>query len=171
MKGDTFNPFEMAQAQFDKVADLINLEPGVRKLLRNPLREFQFLIPVHMDDGSVEVFQGFRVQHNDARGPSKGGIRFHPQETIDTVRALATWMTWKCAVVDIPLGGGKGGVVCDPHNLSPREQQQICRGWIRQMAKNVGPEQKGFAGRQRKRHLSAGIGFQRKAEISSGLGK
>jgi glutamate dehydrogenase (NAD(P)+) len=141
MKGDTFNPFEMAQAQFDKVADLINLEPGVRKLLRNPLREFQFLIPVHMDDGSVEVFQGFRVQHNDARGPSKGGIRFHPQETIDTVRALATWMTWKCAVVDIPLGGGKGGVVCDPHNLSPREQQQICRGWIRQMAKNVGPLQ------------------------------
>ncbi len=92
-----------------------------------------------MDDGSVEVFQGFRVQHNDARGPSKGGIRFHPQETIDTVRALATWMTWKCAVVDIPLGGGKGGVICDPHNLSSREQEQICRGWIRQMAKNVGP--------------------------------
>jgi glutamate dehydrogenase len=141
MKGDTFNPFEMAQAQFDKVADLINLEPGVRKLLRNPLREFQFLIPVHMDDGSVEVFKGFRVQHNDARGPSKGGIRFHPQETIDTVRALATWMTWKCAVVDIPLGGGKGGVICDPHNLSGREQEQICRGWIRQMAKNVGPLQ------------------------------
>jgi glutamate dehydrogenase (NAD(P)+) len=136
-----FNPFEMAQAQFDKVADLINLEPGIRKLLRNPIREYQFLIPVHMDDGSVEVFRGFRVQHNDARGPSKGGIRFHPQETIDTVRALATWMTWKCAVVDIPLGGGKGGVICDPHNLSSREQQQICRGWIRQMAKNVGPLQ------------------------------
>ena len=141
MKGDSFNPFEMAQAQFDKVADIINLEPGVRKLLRNPLREFQFLIPVHMDDGTVEVFRGFRVQHNDARGPSKGGIRFHPQETIDTVRALATWMTWKCAVVDIPLGGGKGGVICDPHNLSAREQEQICRGWIRQMAKNVGPLQ------------------------------
>jgi glutamate dehydrogenase len=140
MKSD-FNPFEMAQAQFDKVADIINLESGVRKLLRNPIREFQFQIPVRMDDGSVEVFKGFRVQHNDARGPSKGGIRFHPQETIDTVRALATWMTWKCAVVDIPLGGGKGGVICDPHNLSNREQEQICRGWIRQMAKNVGPLQ------------------------------
>jgi glutamate dehydrogenase (NAD(P)+) len=94
-----------------------------------------------MDDGEVRVFRGFRVQHNDSRGPSKGGIRFHPQETIDTVRALATWMTWKCAVVDIPLGGGKGGVVCDPHNLSNHEQEQICRGWIRQMAKNVGPLQ------------------------------
>jgi len=141
MKAESFNPFEMAQAQFDKVADIINLEPGVRKLLRNPLREYQFQIPVHMDDGSGEVFLGFRVQHNDARGPCKGGIRFHPQETIDTVRALATWMTWKCAVVDIPLGGGKGGVICDPHNLSSREQEQICRGWIRQMAKNVGPLQ------------------------------
>jgi glutamate dehydrogenase (NAD(P)+) len=85
------------------------------------------------------VFRGFRVQHNDARGPSKGGIRFHPQETLDTVRALATWMTWKCAVVDIPLGGGKGGVVCDPHHLSQREQEQICRGWVRQLARNVGP--------------------------------
>jgi glutamate dehydrogenase (NAD(P)+) len=92
-----------------------------------------------MDDGSVRVFRGFRVQHNDARGPGKGGIRFHPQETIDTVRALATWMTWKCAVVDIPLGGSKGGVVCDPHNLSLKEQEQICRGWVRQMSKNVGP--------------------------------
>jgi len=141
MAGKSFNPFEMAQAQFDKVADKINLEPAARELLRNPLREFQFLIPVRMDDGAVNVFRGFRVQHNDARGPSKGGIRFHPQETIDTVRALATWMTWKCAVVDIPLGGGKGGVICDPHNLSVHEQEQICRGWIRQMAKNVGPLQ------------------------------
>ncbi len=88
----------------------------------------------------MKVLRGFRVQHNDARGPSKGGIRFHPQETIDTVRALAMWMTWKCAVVDIPLGGGKGGVVCDPHDLSPREQEQICRGWVRQIARNVGPE-------------------------------
>ena len=92
-----------------------------------------------MDDGSVKVFRGFRVQHNDARGPGKGGIRFHPQETVDTVRALSMWMTWKCAVVDIPLGGAKGGVICDPHNLSQREQEQICRGWVRQVAKNVGP--------------------------------
>ena len=92
--------------------------------------------------GAVKVFRGFRVQHNDARGPCKGGIRFHPQETVDTVRALAMWMTWKCAVVDIPLGGGKGGVICDPHNLSAREQEGICRGWIRQVAKNVGPVQR-----------------------------
>jgi glutamate dehydrogenase (NAD(P)+) len=134
-----FNPFEMAQAQFDKVADVINLDAATRELLRNPIREFSFAIPVRMDDGTMKVFRGFRVQHNDARGPAKGGIRFHPHETLDTVRALATWMTWKCSVVDIPLGGGKGGVICDPHNLSQHEQQAICRGWIRQMAKNVGP--------------------------------
>jgi glutamate dehydrogenase (NAD(P)+) len=92
-----------------------------------------------MDDGSKRVFRAFRVQHNDARGPCKGGVRFHPLETLDTVRALAMWMTWKCAVVDIPLGGGKGGVICDPHNLSPSEQEQICRGWVRQIYRNVGP--------------------------------
>jgi len=92
-----------------------------------------------MEDGTMKVFRGFRVQHNDARGPAKGGIRFHPQETVDTVRALSMWMTWKCAVVDIPLGGGKGGVICDPHNLSMHEQEQICRGWVRRLARNVGP--------------------------------
>ena len=134
-----FNPFEMAQAQFDKAADVLGLDAPSRDLLRFPLREYHFSIPVRMDDGTTKVFRGFRVQHNDARGPSKGGIRFHPQETVDTVRALAMWMTWKCAVVDIPLGGGKGGVICDPHNLSQREQEGICRGWIRQIAKNVGP--------------------------------
>ena len=134
-----FNSFQIAQAQFDKVAELLGLDPAVRDLLRFPLREFQFAIPVRMDDGTTKVFRGFRVQHNDARGPGKGGIRFHPQETIDTVRALSMWMTWKCAVVDIPLGGAKGGVICDPHNLSSHEQEQICRGWIRQIAHNVGP--------------------------------
>lgn len=139
MNKKAFNPFEMAQAQFDKVADVINLDAATRELLRNPIREYSFAIPVRMDDGSMKVFRGFRVQHNDARGPAKGGIRFHPHETLDTVRALATWMTWKCSVVDIPLGGGKGGVICDPHNLSQREQQAICRGWVRQMARNVGP--------------------------------
>jgi glutamate dehydrogenase (NAD(P)+) len=139
MIGKAANAFEMAQAQFDKGAATLDLDAASRELLRQPLREFTFGIPVRMDDGKVKVFRGFRVQHNDARGPAKGGIRFHPQETLDTVRALAMWMTWKCAVVDIPLGGGKGGVVCDPHNLSPREQEQICRGWVRQMAKNVGP--------------------------------
>jgi len=134
-----YNPYTMAQAQFDKVAEEINLEPAARELLRAPLREYHLSIPVRMDDGNVRVFRGFRVQHNDARGPGKGGIRFHPQETADTVRALAMWMTWKCAVVDIPLGGSKGGVVCDPHHLSLREQEQICRGWVRQIARDMGP--------------------------------
>jgi glutamate dehydrogenase len=131
-----FNPFEMARAQFDKVADLIGLDPATRDLLRSPMREYHFSIPVRMDDGTMKVFRGFRCQHNDARGPSKGGIRFHPQETIDTVRALSMWMTWKCAVADIPLGGGKGGVICDPHNLSMREQDLI---WVRQLAYDIGP--------------------------------
>jgi len=134
-----FNPFEMAQKQFDTVAGLLELDQPTRDLLRQPLREYHFSIPVRMDDGSVRVFRGFRCQHNDARGPCKGGIRFHPQETIDTVRALSMWMTWKCAVVDIPLGGGKGGVVCDPHDLSQREQERLCRGWIRAIAQDVGP--------------------------------
>jgi len=134
-----FNPFEMARAQFDKIADMLELSTGARELLRSPMREYHFNIPVRMDDGSVQVFRGFRSQHNDARGPCKGGIRFHPQETIDTVRALSMWMTWKCAVVDIPLGGGKGGVICDPHNLSAREQEQICRGWVRQISRDIGP--------------------------------
>jgi glutamate dehydrogenase len=139
MSDKAFNPFAMAQQQFDKAADFLNLDSGTRELLREPIREFSFLIPVRMDDGKVKVFRGFRVQHNDSRGPCKGGIRFHPQETIDTVRALAMWMTWKCSVVDIPLGGGKGGVICDPHNLSELEQEKICRGWMRQMVRNVGP--------------------------------
>ena len=136
-----FNAFEMAQKQFDGVAETLGLDTATRELLRNPLREYHFSIPVRMDDGGYRVFKGFRVQHNDARGPCKGGIRFHPHETVDTVRALAMWMTWKCAVVDIPLGGGKGGVICDPHNLSDREQEAICRGWVRQVAWNVGPVQ------------------------------
>jgi glutamate dehydrogenase (NAD(P)+) len=139
MNKKSFNAFEMAQAQFDKVADILDLDAATRELLRNPLREYHFSIPVRMDDGNVKIFRGFRVQHNDARGPGKGGIRFHPLETIDTVRALAMWMTWKCSVVDIPLGGSKGGIVCDPHNLSLREQEQLCRGWVRQIAKDIGP--------------------------------
>ncbi len=134
-----FNPYEMARAQFDKIADLIGLDQGTRDLLRTPLREYSFSVPVRMDDGGTRVFQGFRVQHNDARGPCKGGVRFHPQETLDTVRALAMWMTWKCAAVDVPLGGGKGGVICDPHELSLHEQEGICRGWVRQVARDIGP--------------------------------
>ncbi len=141
MANKAYNSFEMAQAQFDSVAEILALDPATREMLRHPMREFQFSIPIRMDDGVVKVFRGFRVQHNDARGPAKGGIRFHPLETIDTVRALAMWMTWKCAVVDIPLGGGKGGVICDPHNLSAREQEAICRGWVRQMSNDIGPLQ------------------------------
>jgi glutamate dehydrogenase (NAD(P)+) len=138
---NSINAFEMAQRQFDHVAELLKLDPQVSEILRWPLREFQFRIPVRMDDGTIRVFQGFRVQHNDARGPNKGGIRFHPAETIDTVRALATWMTWKCAVADIPLGGGKGGVIVDPATLSVSEKERLCRGWVQQMWKNIGPRQ------------------------------
>ncbi|MFA5011488.1 MAG: Glu/Leu/Phe/Val dehydrogenase [Ignavibacteria bacterium] len=139
MATKNFNAFAMAQAQFDNVAEILNLDQATRDLLRTPMREYHVSIPIKMDDGTSKVFKGFRCQHNDARGPSKGGIRFHPQETIDTVKALSMWMTWKCAVVDIPLGGSKGGVICDPHNLSMREQEQICRGWVRQISKDIGP--------------------------------
>jgi len=139
LENKNYNAFETAQEQFDGVAEILGLDQATRDLLREPLREFHFSIPIAMDDGSKKVFRGFRVLHNDARGPGKGGIRFHPQETIDTVRALSMWMTWKCAVVDIPLGGGKGGVICDPHNLSKNEQERVCRGWVRQLSKNVGP--------------------------------
>jgi len=111
----------------------------VREMLRWPLREFRFQIPVRMDDGTIKVFFGFRVQHNDARGPAKGGIRFAANETLDTVRALATWMTWKCAVADIPLGGGKGGVIVDPSKLSTSEKERLCREWIDAIWKNLGP--------------------------------
>ncbi len=135
----SINPFEMAQAQFDRVADQLKLDPPVREYLRWPMREFHFRIPVRMDDGSIRNFQGYRVQHNDSRGPCKGGLRFHPSETIDSVRALATWMTWKCAVVDIPLGGGKGGVIVDPSTLSNGEKERLVRGWVQQMWKNIGP--------------------------------
>jgi glutamate dehydrogenase len=141
MEKKPFNAFEMAQQQFDAAAEKLGLDQATRDLLRSPLREYHFLVPVRMDDGSYKVFRGFRCQHSDARGPCKGGIRFHPHETVDTVRALAMWMTWKTAVVDIPLGGGKGGVICDPHNLSDREQEGICRGWVRQIAYNIGPVQ------------------------------
>jgi glutamate dehydrogenase len=139
MADKAYNAFQMAQTQFDRVADLLNLDTATRDLLRTNLREYHMSIPVKMDDGTTKIFRGFRVQHNDARGPAKGGVRFHPMETIDTVRALAMWMTWKTSVVDIPLGGGKGGVVCDPHNLSMREQELVCRGWIRHIARDVGP--------------------------------
>ncbi len=138
---ETTNAFAMAQQQFDNVADLLGLDHQVREMLRWPMREHHLRIPIRMDDGSIRVFQGFRVQHNDARGPNKGGLRFHPAETIDTVRALAMWMTWKCAVADIPLGGGKGGIVLDPATLSVDEKERLCRAFIRNLWRDVGPRQ------------------------------
>jgi glutamate dehydrogenase (NAD(P)+) len=138
---ESINAFQMAQSQFDHVASLLNLDPQVSEMLRWPSREFKFMIPVHMDDGSIRVFFGYRVQHSDVRGPAKGGIRFHPSETLDTVRALAMWMTWKTAVADIPLGGGKGGVPVDPATLTVSEKEKLVRGWIGQMWRNIGPRQ------------------------------
>ncbi|MFM8320332.1 MAG: Glu/Leu/Phe/Val family dehydrogenase [Chloroflexota bacterium] len=138
---ELINAFQMAQRQFDHVSGQLNLDPQVAEILRWPAREFKFEIPVRMDDGSMKLFFGYRVQHNDARGPNKGGIRFHPSETLDTVRALAMWMTWKCAVADIPLGGGKGGVPVDPATLSVTEKERLVRGWVGQMWRNIGPRQ------------------------------
>ena len=132
--------FEMAQAQLDEAASIINLEPSVHAILRVPMKEFHVSIPVKMDDGQTKVFQGFRVQHNNARGPFKGGIRFHPEETIDVVKALAAWMTWKCAVVDIPLGGGKGGVICNPKEMSDGELERLSRGYIDAIWEFIGPD-------------------------------
>jgi len=135
------NAFEMAQEQFDHAAKKLDLKPEVASVLRWPAREFTFRIPIRMDDGSLKVFTGFRVQHNDSRGPNKGGIRFAGDETMDTVRALAMWMTWKCAVADIPLGGGKGGIIVDPSTLSVNEKEKLCRGWVQNMWRNIGPRQ------------------------------
>jgi glutamate dehydrogenase (NAD(P)+) len=135
---ETLNPFAIAQAQLDEAAEVLQLDPDMHAFLRQPMREFHFTIPVRMDDGSVRTFNGFRVQYNDARGPGKGGIRFHWEETIDTVRALAAWMTWKTAVVDIPLGGAKGGVVVDPRSLTRTELERLCRGYMRNIARFVG---------------------------------
>jgi len=134
------NPFKIAQAQLAEAAKIMGLEPAVHELLRWPLREFHVTLPVRMDDGMVKVFHGFRVQYNDARGPTKGGIRFHPEETIDTVRALAAWMTWKTAVVDIPLGGGKGGIICNPKEMSMGELERLSRAYMRAIGHYIGEE-------------------------------
>jgi glutamate dehydrogenase (NAD(P)+) len=140
MTTEELNPFAIAQAQLDDAATIIQLDPAIHELLRWPLREFHVTLPVKMDDGSTQIFHGFRVQYNDARGPTKGGIRFHPDETIDTVRALAAWMTWKTAVVDIPLGGGKGGIICNPKVMSPAELERLSRAYIRQVGRIIGEE-------------------------------
>lgn len=135
-----FNLFEMAQKQFDHCADLLSLDTPVREFLRNPMREYQFSLPVKLDNGDTKILRGYHVQFNDSRGPTKGGVRFHPLETLDTIRALGMWMTWKCAIVNLPLGGSSSGVACDPHSLSPFEMERICRGFVRKIAHQTGPD-------------------------------
>ena len=138
MAQENLNPFQIAQQQLDEAAKILGLDEGTHQALRWPMRELHIHFPVKMDDGKVKVFHGFRVQYNNSRGPTKGGIRFHPDETIDTVRALAAWMTWKTSVVDIPLGGGKGGVVCNPKEMSASEKERVCRGYMDQVGRILG---------------------------------
>jgi len=137
---ESINPFEIVQQQIDRCAEILHLEPSVTAILKTPMRELHVSLPVRMDDGSVKVFKGFRVQYNDARGITKGGIRFHPEETIDTVRALAAWMTWKCALVDLPLGGAKGGVVCNTKEMSAGELERLSRAYVRGVFQFLGPD-------------------------------
>ena len=134
------NPWEVAQQQFDLAADRLSLDPGLRRVLREPRRELTVHFPVKMDDGSVQVFTGYRVQHNVGRGPAKGGIRYHQDVTLDEVKALAMWMTWKCAVVGIPYGGGKGGVIVDPKKLSLKEVEALTRRFTTEIEVLIGPE-------------------------------
>jgi glutamate dehydrogenase (NAD(P)+) len=134
----SYNSFEVAQSQVKAAAELLNLDRGTLDLLLWPQREFKFTLPVKMDNGETSIFHGYRIQYNFARGPAKGGIRFHPDETIDTIRALAGWMTWKTAVVDLPLGGGKGGVVCDPRKMSARELENTARAYVRAIWQHIG---------------------------------
>ena len=134
------NPWEIAQQQFDLAAGKLNLDPGLRRVLRQPRRELTVHFPVKMDDGSVQVFTGYRVQHNLGRGPAKGGIRYHQDVSLDEVKALAMWMTWKCAVVGIPYGGGKGGVIVDPKKLSMKELEALTRRFTTEIEVLIGPE-------------------------------
>jgi glutamate dehydrogenase/leucine dehydrogenase len=139
-EAEILNPFEIAQSQFQRAAELLGLDEGTRKVLSKPKRVLEVSCPVHMDDGRVEVFDGFRVQHSMARGPAKGGIRYHPGVTLDEVKALASWMTWKCAVVNIPYGGGKGGIVCNPKAMSEGEIERLTRRYTAEISIIIGPE-------------------------------
>src|SRR6202034_4343969 len=134
------NPWVSAEARFDEAAELLGLDEGLRKILRMPALELKVSVPVMLDDGRYEVFTGYRVQHSIVRGPAKGGIRFAPDVTLDEVRALAAWMTWKCAVTNLPFGGGKGGVICDPSLLSPSEIERITRRYTAELFDFIGPE-------------------------------
>src|SRR6266700_4920447 len=137
---EELNPFKIAKQQFNKAADYLDLDDSTRHVLSNPKRQLIVSIPVKMDGGDVQVFEGYRVQHNIARGPCKGGIRYHPNVTLDEVKALATWMTWKCATVGIPYGGGKGGVICDPKSLSKNELERLTRRYAFEIAPIIGPD-------------------------------
>jgi glutamate dehydrogenase (NAD(P)+) len=134
------NPFESMMERFDRAAKLLNLNPDLYAVMRVPNRELKVYIPVRMDSGRIQVFEGYRVQHNFARGPAKGGIRYAPDVTIEEVRALAAWMTWKCAVVNVPFGGGKGGVICDPHQMSIGELERLTRRYAAELIDFIGPE-------------------------------
>ncbi len=134
------NPFESMMSRFDRAAKLLNLNPDLYAVMRVPNRELKVYIPVRMDSGRIQVFEGFRVQHNFARGPAKGGIRYAPDVTIEEVRALAAWMTWKCAVVNVPFGGGKGGVICDPWQMSQGELERLTRRYAAELIDFIGPE-------------------------------
>ncbi len=133
-----YNPFAIAQAQLDEAAERLGLDQATHEFLRWPMREYHFTLPLRMDSGTTKIFKGYRVQYNNARGPTKGGLRWHPDETIDTVRALAAWMTWKTSVVDIPLGGGKGGITCNPKELSEGEKERLARAYIRAVGRELG---------------------------------
>jgi glutamate dehydrogenase (NAD(P)+) len=137
---EELNPFEIAKQQFHRAADYLDLDSSTRHVLSNPKRQLIVSIPVKMDGGDVQVFEGYRVQHNIARGPCKGGIRYHPNVTLDEVKALASWMTWKCATVGIPYGGGKGGVICDPKSLSINELERLTRRYAFEIAPIIGPD-------------------------------
>lgn len=138
---EDLNPHRIAQIQFDIAAEYLKLDQGLRQILRTPKRVLEVSIPTKMDNGQVKVFTGYRVQHNVARGPAKGGIRYHPNVTVDEVKALATWMTWKCAAVNIPYGGGKGGVICDPKRMSKAELERMTRRYTSEILPLIGPEQ------------------------------
>ena len=137
---EEINAFDVVKQQIDRCAEILGLPSDVTAMLKTPVRELHVSLPLRMDDGHIKLLQGFRVQYNDARGITKGGIRFHPDETIDTVRALAAWMTWKCALLDLPLGGAKGGVVCNPKEMSPGELERLSRAYVRSIFQFIGPD-------------------------------
>src|SRR5437763_16359955 len=137
---EELNPFEIAKQQFDRAADYLELDQSLRNVLRSAKRQLIVSIPGRMDGGETKVFEGYRVQHNIARGPAKGGIRYHPNVTLDEVKALASWMTWKCATVNIPYGGGKGGVICDPKSMSKNELERLTRRYAFEIAPIIGPD-------------------------------